>query len=107
MHELSVYALSSAFEARVYQYTLGYMRSPWQLRCPFQNCEHIIDNSWCTLVQVSCTMASGRVLSVSVDLACIYLCMIVGVWYVDLVSVRLCSLDNAWPRCTHYPSHVG
>ena len=35
--------LSSAFEARVYQYTIGYIRAPWQLRCPFPNCEHIID----------------------------------------------------------------
>jgi len=36
--------LSGAFEARVYQYTLGYIGAPWQLWCPFQNCEHIIDN---------------------------------------------------------------
>jgi len=36
--------LSGAFEAKVYQYTLGYIGAPWQLWCPFQNCEHIIDN---------------------------------------------------------------
>ena len=44
--------LSGAFEARVYQYTLGYIRAPWQLWCPFQNCEHIIDNYRCTMVQL-------------------------------------------------------
>jgi len=22
----------------------GYIRAPWQLWCPFQNCEHITDN---------------------------------------------------------------
>jgi len=25
--------------------TLGYMRAPWQLWCPCQNCEHIIDKA--------------------------------------------------------------
>jgi len=35
---------SGAVEARVYQYTRGYIRAPWQLWCPFQNCEHITDN---------------------------------------------------------------
>ena len=28
----------------IISYTLGYIRVPWQLWCPFQNCEHIIDN---------------------------------------------------------------
>ena len=43
-HVQSPCTLRGAFEARVYQYTLGYIRAPWQLWCPFQNCEYIIDN---------------------------------------------------------------
>jgi len=36
--------LSGAFEARVPPCTLRYMSVAGQLWCPFQNCEHIIDN---------------------------------------------------------------
>jgi len=94
-HSVQTCTLSGAFEARVYQCTPGCMRAPWQLWCPFQNCEHIISSALWYKSAVGC-MWFGVYLIYGMDYGMDWWKMTDGMDYQLDVKDRMCRVRIVW-----------